>query len=122
MALQEWQKQIKKLKLENKELRIAKNMLIDRVQELETRKHEKDAEILSMRNTQNRMRESPDAEEKCQKCLSNWEKFSKILVRIFNIAGFFFYCIENILYKSWMAIWLMIIAQILYKHLTGSLM
>ncbi len=104
MALQEWQKQIKKLKLENKELRIAKNMLIDRVQALETRLHEQ------------------DAEEKCQKCLSNWEKFSKILVRIFNIAGFFFYCIENILYKSWMAIWLTIIAQILYKHLTVSLM
>ena len=108
---------IKSLEVENKELRIAKNMLIDQVEAQEGRLQEQDAQIEEMENEISRLQSQIQNRDKEDEKPDTEQGHPKVLDKI----RFFFYCVENFLYKSWLAVWIAMIAVILYRFLTGPL-
>ena len=76
-----------------------------------------DAQIDEMENEINRLQSQVQNQDEEDEKPDTQQGHTKVLDKI----RFFFYCVESFLYKSWLAVWIAMIAVILYRFLTGTL-
>lgn len=102
---------------ENQELRIAKNLLIDKVEEQDSELQKKDTQIADLQEEMLRLKRQTQQYEQKQKKLDKKEK-RKLLQESCNR---FFDRIESILYRCWMGAWIAVIGLLMTGFVTVML-
>lgn len=114
------QGEIDRLERENMELRVSKNMLIDRAMAQEKRLQEQEIRITELENGPGSGQDRPGGESEGKEAPGRTRAAMKIQ-DMFRKIRFFFYCVESVLYRSWLGVWIVLITIILYRFLTGNL-
>lgn len=89
------------LELQNRELRVSKNMLIDRVEEQDRELQSKDTHIADMEQELLHLKSELRRKEKEQKKEDQREKSRRLKEKIDH----FFDRIEGVLYRTWLGFW-----------------
>lgn len=105
------------MKQENQELRIAKNLLIDKVEEQDSEIQKKDTQIADLQEEMLQLKKQTQQYEQKQKKLDKKEK-RKLLRESCNR---FFDRIESVLYRCWMGAWIAVIGLLMTGFVTVML-
>ncbi|MBO5094451.1 MAG: hypothetical protein J6C33_08860 [Lachnospiraceae bacterium] len=97
------------LLLQNKELRISKNILIDKIETQNKEIRDKDEHITDMQKELLQLRSELEQKEKEQKKAEKKEKRRQIMEGINR----FFDRVEGALYRVWLSVWIVIIGAAL---------